>query len=278
MNLKHLTDKQLLNDLKMLVSSERVFLTQILHHLREVEDRKLFSELGYSSLFEYTQKELGYSEPAAGRRIQAARLIKRLPEAEKKIESGTLSLTNAAKANTLFQRHDIDPKKQKEIIKSIENTSTRDCEKRLLGYADPAPLPKNSIRVVTSEHTLIKVSVTEDTLSLLIEARSYLAQPHLNDEALKKIAKHAIANIKRVKFKQVEHPRHEKNSTNRTPTNSQKRITFKNGQGVCENCGGIFNLQFDHCTPFAWGGQTTLSNLRLLCFNCNQRARIRARL
>lgn len=64
MNLKHLTDKQLLSDLKFHVKNKRVSTTAVLHHLKEVERRKLFSDLKYASMMEYTMKELGYTEPA----------------------------------------------------------------------------------------------------------------------------------------------------------------------------------------------------------------------
>ena len=39
----------------------------VLHHLREVERRFLFAELGYSSLFEYCISELKYSAGSAQR-------------------------------------------------------------------------------------------------------------------------------------------------------------------------------------------------------------------
>ncbi|MCB9025133.1 MAG: hypothetical protein H6625_02340 [Bdellovibrionaceae bacterium] len=61
MNLKYLKDHQLLARTQSLVQKERQLLTQVLHHLREVERRKLFSDLGYQSLFEYAVKDLKYS-------------------------------------------------------------------------------------------------------------------------------------------------------------------------------------------------------------------------
>ena len=103
MNLKSFKDKELLSQIKQLVKNEREVLTKILHHLREVERRKLFSDLGYQSLFEYTVKELKYSEGQAGRRIQAMRLIKEIPEVEKKIASGKLSLSNISQAQSYFR-------------------------------------------------------------------------------------------------------------------------------------------------------------------------------
>jgi len=102
MNLKHLRDDELLTVTKDLVQMERTTLTKILHHLREIERRKLYSDLGCASLFEYAVKHLQYSEGQAGRRIQAMRLIKEIPEIEQKIASGALSLSNISQAQSFF--------------------------------------------------------------------------------------------------------------------------------------------------------------------------------
>lgn len=87
MNLKHLTDKTLLSDTKYLVSKEREISLKILHHLKEIERRRLFSDLGFGSIFDYTVHELGYSEPAAARRINSARLLRDMPEIEEKLKT-----------------------------------------------------------------------------------------------------------------------------------------------------------------------------------------------
>lgn len=52
-----------------LVQQERELLIEILRHLREIERRRLFSALGFKSLFDYAVKRLKYSEDQAGRRI-----------------------------------------------------------------------------------------------------------------------------------------------------------------------------------------------------------------
>lgn len=54
MKLSHLTDKTLLNDTKNLVFSERRMTTRILHHLKEIEQRKLYADLKCTSLFDYS--------------------------------------------------------------------------------------------------------------------------------------------------------------------------------------------------------------------------------
>jgi 5-methylcytosine-specific restriction endonuclease McrA len=67
-------------------------------------------------------------------------------------------------------------------------------------------------------------------------------------------------------------------SGSRTGTVSETRSRFsltlpaaveRNG-GRCVECGGNFDLQYDHILPFALGGATTVENLQLLCSTCNQ--------
>ena len=91
--LKDKSNEKLLSALKMLVAEERKLRIQLLRYLKEVESRRLFLEMGYPSLYAFMREELGYSEAATQRRIQAMRLIKEVPEAEEKIESGRLSLS-----------------------------------------------------------------------------------------------------------------------------------------------------------------------------------------
>lgn len=90
MNLRNVSDQVLLEKTENLVKQERELLTQVLHHLREIESRRLFSSLGFKSLFDYAVKKLGYSADQAARRISAMRLLKEIPELEEKIESGAL--------------------------------------------------------------------------------------------------------------------------------------------------------------------------------------------
>src|SRR5690606_13611433 len=137
---------------KRLAQNERDLLTKILHHLREVERRKLFSDLGYKSLFEYAVHELKYSEGQAGRRIQAMRLIKEIPEIEEKVKDGTLSIGNLSQAQSYFRemkKTNEPPRIQKaEVLKKLENKSAREGQKVLLQMQPEKPLPKEKQRVV----------------------------------------------------------------------------------------------------------------------------------
>ncbi|MBS1983416.1 MAG: hypothetical protein JST16_04520, partial [Bdellovibrionales bacterium] len=115
--IRALKDSELLSTTKELVQKERAVTMDVLWHLQEIERRKLFADLKYPSLFEYAVHELGYSEAAAGRRIQAMRLMTELPEVAPKIESGALSLSNICQARSFFREI---AKTQPEMSMSLE--------------------------------------------------------------------------------------------------------------------------------------------------------------
>ena len=101
---KKLQNKELLSRTKQLVQKERNRHIQILYHLGEIESRKLYLGLGFSSLFDYVVKELGYSEGAAYRRIKAMKLCRDLPGTRNRLQSGRLSLSAACQLQVFFEK------------------------------------------------------------------------------------------------------------------------------------------------------------------------------
>lgn len=84
-----------------LVKEERKVTADVLEHLRLIDVQKIYAKMGYKSLWDFTTKYLGYSEAAAYRRISAMRFIRDQPILNAKIRTGELSLTTAAKAQTV---------------------------------------------------------------------------------------------------------------------------------------------------------------------------------
>ncbi|MCB9025951.1 MAG: HNH endonuclease [Bdellovibrionaceae bacterium] len=224
LNLKHLKDHELLTQTLNLVQKERHMLTQVLHHLKEVERRRLFSDLGYQSLFEYAVKELKYSEGQAGRRIQAMRLLKELPEIEKKIESGALSLTNISQAQAYFREVKKSVKlieytksaatktesnkilkasDKVKILENLENKSTREGQKILLQMLPEIALPKEKERILSDHHTEIRFVINQELKNRLAELRSLLGAKGATmnmAELIEYMTKTSIEAIKIKKF------------------------------------------------------------------------------
>lgn len=278
MNLKHLADTILISETKRLVREEIEVTSVILHHIKEIERRKIFSDYGYPSMLSYAIKELSYSEGAAQRRLQASRLLKDLPEIEEKICDGTLSLSNLSQAAGFFKKEEIiDPKKKKEILGKLENKSAREGEKVLFDLGTKKVLPDEGVKIVSKDYQQIKVNVSDEIFKKITDVKELLGHHHLDELFFKSMAEEALQNITRKRFKLTDKGR-VTHSDKRTPSNHDRRETYNNSDKVCEKCGGLFLLQEDHIRPYALGGSSRSSNLRLLCFHCNQRERIKAKL
>ena len=99
-----LSDRELLRETSNLVRHERHLQGAIIDHLAEIEARGLYLQRGFSSLFDYAVRELGYSDAAAARRIGAMRLCADQPDAREGLREGSLTLSAAAELQWAFDR------------------------------------------------------------------------------------------------------------------------------------------------------------------------------
>jgi len=52
-------------------------------------------------------------------------------------------------------------------------------------------------------------------------------------------------------------------------SNRRKALIALGGEN-CWRCGEVDNLTLDHIVPRSWGGNSSIHNLQLLCFECNE--------
>jgi hypothetical protein len=278
---------------------------KILQHLREIERRRLYADLGYSSLFDYTVRELGFSEGQANRRITAMRMMKDLPEMEAKIAAGTLTLSNVQQAQTLIREMEkASPesklcKEQKlAILAKVECKSVREAQKELVSISPSLAMPRERERVVTEDITEVRFLMTESLKAKLEELRSLLGSDGATmsyAELFDTMTDLSIAAVKAKKFgkkRSTEVPPDPEIDTDvASPSTSKapkapvsenpryvpkaiKHEVWKRDRGCCTNCGSRKHLNYDHIQPVALGGLSSVDNLRLLCFGCNQRASV----
>lgn len=279
MNLKHLTDSTLHLDTLKLVTRERELTAQILHHLYENDRRKLYSDYKCPSLFAYCVNILGYTESSAQRRIAAARLLAHIPEIEQKIEDGHLNLTTLGQANTFFKEQKIEKiEEKKSILKKIEDLTKKECEKKLFELSGEKKPAKEGSKRISENQVKVSIILSDETLAEVDKLKALLGKNLTMDELIKFMAKTAIAKVEKDKFKQNEKPKSPPPAdAQRTPSAAVKREVYKRDK-KCIKCGSQHHLNYDHRQAYALGGKTDIQNIRLLCFNCNQRSRIRIKL
>jgi hypothetical protein len=92
-SLTHVSDPDLLRELRALIAQDRATTTGMLAHLAEVDARRLYAPAGHPSMFAWCVEELHLSEEAACRRIRAARTARQFPAVYGLLAEGRLHLT-----------------------------------------------------------------------------------------------------------------------------------------------------------------------------------------
>jgi len=294
--MKNLSNSALIAQLRELVARERMLVSEVLHHLLEVEERKLFLEQGYSSLFAFCTGELGFSEPEAQLRIQSMRLLRVVPEVAEKIECGELSMSVAAKIQSAARREDLAPKEVEDLVCDLSGSSKREAEKELAKRYPEPPKPERA-RPVSEDRVEVRFQISREIASQVEELfdrgahtnfeRSYEKLfTRLVEQETARAQKKETVRATPPKEKPQESPpsdaapqRPDKVISRHIP-NPIRRAIFKRRSEGCEytapgsnhRCGSRHGLQVDHIIPFSQGGTHEPNNLRLYC-GAHNRAR-----
>jgi hypothetical protein len=283
-SLSKLSNQELNSKIQALVCDERRVTVEVLRHLREVERRMLFAELGYPSLFAYATVELGYSEAAASRRIEAMRAVREVAELESKIESGEMSLSVVAQARVAIRAHERETKakvsadRRREVMLSMSGLSRREAEKTL-ALELPSAAATNSVRVT--------FDFTAEEMAVIEELRRFSGATQDTKNLLMNSARAALAKKKRergeadlLRNKKLKSSKDDLKSAGgvtdsdrkRNFSAGAKRAAWQKAQSRCEfvaangkRCKARHGLEFDHRNPIAEGGLSLPNNIRVLC-------------
>ena len=238
------------------------------------------------------------SEGATQRRLQAMKLLRDVPEAKLAIETGTLSLSNAAKIQSFRQGQQklgtpvADPKA---LVDQVASMSQRQCEAKLF-EASPIVQLRERDRVVSasSDHEL-RIVVSAELHEKLQRVKGLLAHA-LPDASYAQLLDYMTQEtLTRLEKKKGILPKSEEDQTQqvakaiaaaaavteRRPLPSGKRVSlpvalkravFGRAQGRCEyiakdqrRCTSRFRLEIDHILPLALNGTNEIDNLRVAC-------------
>ncbi len=292
-NLKYISNRDLLSRTENLVQTERKIMHLVLTHILEIMDRKLYADLGFNSMFAMLTKKYGYSEPSALRRIDAAKLLRKVPEVADRLKSGALNLSQVVQLQKCLEIEAIKGEivsvsRTTEILDLLENCNSFETNQVLAQEFDRPLKIQENIRPQKDESVRLEITFTKEQFEELKKAKNLLSHVahsgswaevisvmarKFNQSKLgksKSKIRTSATNVGDLKSKNVALP----GSIQRRPyiSVSLKRKIYSQAQGCCQyqspdgsRCGSQFQVQIDHVAPVSWGGKTSLENLRLLC-------------
>ena len=140
--LRTFDDKEFIHQFEMIAGIEHGATIKMLHFINDLERRKAFLELGYSSVFDFCVRRIKYSSSQAGRRIQAARCCRRYPEFFAYLRNREVCIMTLAMIEGIINDDNKD-----EIVKRVRGASRREVE-RLISEYRPAGALRDRIRYV----------------------------------------------------------------------------------------------------------------------------------
>jgi hypothetical protein len=184
----HLSDSELVSEVKRFARSEREATAQLVAHLAELDARRLYLGAGFSSLFTYCCEVLRLSEHEAYNRIEAARAARRFPLILDLLGEARLNLTTVR----LLAPH-LSDDNHEELLAAASGRSKREVEEllarrfprpevpsliRKLPVVRPKPVPTPALTSVTDANAL-SLDAAGDAQALAPPAPSSAAQPTL---------------------------------------------------------------------------------------------------
>jgi hypothetical protein len=231
-------DDELLIICKEQVLIEKKATSKVLEYLNEIDKRKIWVKEGYSSLYDFCVRYLGYSEGEANRRIQAGRLTQRVEAVKPLLEKGEVSLTSLTLLSPVLTKENA-----KTILPKVIGKPTREVEKVINEH-----FPEKALKKETFE-----VELDEEIKNLLERAKQIASEKNAT-LLLKKVLKNYVRE---------KTPRRTKSlHTRRVPTSTAAKVKADSGY-QCEyrspkgtRCSQTAHLEIDHIRPYAMGGSS----------------------
>ncbi len=161
--------------LEILIRQERELTREILELIEVCLEKRTYLEFGFSSMFDWLTRGFGYSNAAAQRRIETARLLKSVPLAKEKLSEGKVNLSTLSKVQTVIRQQEkisgtkVSLAQKVAVVGLIEEKSTVEAEKVLVSF-----FPETASTIHQERRTVINEDLIRYQMNLNSEASENL--------------------------------------------------------------------------------------------------------
>ena len=298
--LKSISDDELLSRLSGLVQESRRVESELVAHIAEMDERRLYAREACSSMFTYCTEVLHMSEAEAYLRIRVARASRKHPELLRMLEDGRIHLTGAAKLSphlTEANRDTFLPRaahKSKAKIEELlaEVAPKPDVAPKIRKLPAPAQLSPDSVVLpkatvprpvepLATARYKIQFTASTELKDKIERLRALMPDSDLAvifDEAVTE----KLERLESRRYGKTKAPRKSIEETDTSPSSRSipaavrravserdgNQCTFVDAQG--RRCKERQALQFHHDDPYARGGDHSPENIQLMCPTHNQ--------
>lgn len=168
------SDGELLGSIPELLTRERSAIADVIEHLLELDQRRLYLDPACSSLDAFCTQQLGYSEDEALELVRVTRLAKRLPRVLAALRDGAVHITGLA-----LLAHHLTDENTEALLSAARGKSREDLERLLAerfpsSDVEPTPNRPEPERLSDGKH-LVEFTADEDLHAKLEQAQELLS-------------------------------------------------------------------------------------------------------
>lgn len=145
-----LSDRELLARVQVLADKEREATAVLIAHLAVMDERRLYLGEGCSSLFSYCMRVLHFSESAAYRRVEAARIARRFPVILEMLTAGRINLTTIR-----LLAPELTPANHRNLLEAATHKSRLEVQKLIAGRRPQVPAASTVRQLPTRAASLV---------------------------------------------------------------------------------------------------------------------------
>lgn len=250
--------------------NEKQITSEILDVLQKMESQRGYLGLGYSSLFDYLVRGLGYSESTAYQRQSCLRLSRDIPEIKEKIDQGKLSFTAVTMAYKSIRNKPVAEKRR--VLQSIENKSSREIKKILLEPAKPIQVKKTAYK----DKVILRLELNHEQYEKLERLKALKSHSKNIESLLETMIEKELKQYEPREIRSCDQVKRNKKvsrggiSNSKNPHYIPKRLrnhALSKANYLCQfpGCKETHYLQIDHIVPVRLGGRASSENLQVLC-------------
>ena len=183
MSLAHQLDREFAD----LVRQERRITKEIIRRIAEFEVNHCYAVIGFDSIMSWLVEGHGYSKSAAFRRMEAARLVRSVPEAIEKIADGSVNLTTLSSLNAAIRKEEartqtkLSTEAKQNLVEAIESKSCIDVQRIIATNFPELDLEqKEFVKPVSATETKFNLIFTEEQVKVLQRLKEVTSHSHFN--------------------------------------------------------------------------------------------------
>lgn len=240
---------------------------ELLCVLQQIDDARVFRELGYASLFDYCVRALQLPEGTAYNFINVARRAREVPELGEAVRSGALSVAKARKIAAVVTKENVG------VWVGKAGELTQHALELEIAKESPAGRMIEFARAKPGDRVELKFSVDAEVyaeLKRVVDLESKrVRRPVKMEHSLDRMIELYLRRYDPL----LQHTRERRNKSDqqfsRTVGSKLRKLVLKRDQGRCQykNCGHSRWTEIHHIVPRAHGGAHTLENLVTFCFS-----------